>query len=498
MQEKHPIDERFRTILYEAEATPPEQVRSALAHRMGWYGTSHQGGTLPFLLLGVAGLALALVTWDPGSALAQEGHEDADGIALLVAEHEQADPSDTEAASGEVRTDGEVEVSAPDRGPSATATLATAAEPSISTGTSHPVAQESAAMYSPEQQTSSTLGEEGILSPSTPPVVALIRSDGPGLPLAYRGTTGALRLSDEPAQTQVKNGAAFDAEPFTASGEASDRYAIARMEPTLSLGEQEFEPGPIAGPSVDVYAPRNGDWWLALTLGGGRPSGGWTGADITTLNDAEQWRSGRFAGVGIGRSWRSGFGAGIGLQLDQLKSTLAHEEHTPGAAYSEVDTAWSSATYPGTGQTIYTWSIDTTQVVGPGSWQRTTAGNTYTALHVPITAWWHASLRRWSLGATAGLIARVPVQRSGSTLVRTDGESAWRMVDLSDPIANGRQAFQVQGVVGLSFGYLLTERLSLWAEPVYIAPLLSGAGATSLSLDRPSLQIRLQHVLRCH
>ncbi|HNU57476.1 MAG TPA: hypothetical protein PKN30_12875, partial [Flavobacteriales bacterium] len=35
MREKHPIDERFRA-LYEAEATPPSEVRESLAGRLDW------------------------------------------------------------------------------------------------------------------------------------------------------------------------------------------------------------------------------------------------------------------------------------------------------------------------------------------------------------------------------------------------------------------------------------------------------------------------------
>lgn len=245
------------------------------------------------------------------------------------------------------------------------------------------------------------------------------------------------------------------------------------------------------------YVLPDGEWWWSIGAGISRISATWNGAGADVLAPSEQWRNGRQLGLGVGRSWRNGFSVGLGLNVERIRSDFQHESHTPGSPYTTVDTMWTTLDYPGWSEAVSIWSIDSIAMVGPGSWERTSAQNHYTVLQVPITAWWHADVRRWSFGITAGAMVWAPVQRTGNTLTQEAGDGIWRMTPLDDDILGRRFRPQLHGAAGLSLGYQFSEHLRILAEPMYSIPLYVGAGSPSVALSCTSLQIRLQHALHC-
>lgn len=532
MQEKHPIDERFHALLHDAEAAPPERVHTALAGRMGWNARTAGASSLPFLMVGFLGVALALANWGHRGPQAQQasvvhaptgsGTATGDGPSAPVdkatapfslAERtdpvvapSQQEPNESQAPAYGAEVTGPTRSLAPRReaaprqpGHASAAPVAAATSPTPSgtrPSSTHIAAPKQGARpdgipdMADHAQASTAPGT--FAEPPTPPLYTVAPGDATPqgedtshnmnspIPKTATGTDTDVALPPTPPLNLV----------------AMEEAALERLSPIVRSGG--ITPAlPLAAAPSEAYVLPRGEWWWSIGAGVSRTSATWVGDGADVSARAEQWRGGHQLGVGVGRSWRNGLGVGVGLNMERLRSDFQHEAHTPGAAYAELDTAWTTLNYPGTGDPVSIWSIDSATVVGPGSWERTSGRNTYTVLHVPITAWWHTDVRRWSFGATAGVMGLVTVQREGHTLARNATDGTWKMTALTDPGTNDRFRPQLHGMAGLSIGYLLSEHLRILAEPMYATPLSVPPGAPSVSLSRTTFQIRLQHALHC-
>jgi hypothetical protein len=293
-----------------------------------------------------------------------------------------------------------------------------------------------------------------------------------------------------------RSGAA-DALPLGTAGSISPMrdamLTVGLLDPRWSMADPAT-PAPLGGAAQDAYVLPAGYWWVGPYAGYGTVQGEWKGPDAEALDRAEQWRSSWQAGLMAGRGWRNGFSVGGGVGIARVRSTFLHESAGPATEATAVDTVWQEATYPGN-TTVHTWFVDSTTTVTPGPVTRTDARNRYTVLQVPVSVWWHTTMRRWTFGAMAGGIGWFPLQREGTTLLNS-GADGTATASLGDGRVDRRFGMQLHGLAGVSLGYTLTEHLTLFAEPQLSVPLVGGDGRTAPALTRPTFQIRLQHELR--
>jgi hypothetical protein len=106
---------------------------------------------------------------------------------------------------------------------------------------------------------------------------------------------------------------------------------------------------------------------------------------------------------------------------------------------------------------------------------------------------WHGDLRRWRYGLLGGLVAYIPTQREGRTLVQDANDATMRVVDLADEILDRRFGPRMSAQFGLSLGYLLNEHLAVYAEPTFYAPIPTFTPTEAALMNGYSFQIRLQH-----
>lgn len=535
MREMHPIDERFKA-LYDAEATPPEEVRAAIGHRLGWNKSVGNGVSFPstfLLLVGVAGAALAWYHWSDTTTTRQE----------FAAVQEQQMPITAEpaASSSERATDqatftaeaGVVEqATLVPENQEGSITKSTEAENTAKSNTaSRPTAvsanTKNPALATPGHKQSTVSAGSGEQAGSGPVVQKKegstlaskkqgtdrggIASEGvePGSPEINDGqsrNTGTIadNSDDEKASNAVAKADDLDEPAFTVGHSGTEAWVgpavnINRLDTRFALIDTEASAKqPFTAQRVADYVVPHGNWWVSIYGGLSSVKGKWSGADAEALDRSEDWKSGWQAGALVGRTWRSGFGVGIGAGVARIHSTFSDERSSVSGEAADLDTAWTTSNYPGTEIVISTWSIDTTfaPIVGPQ--ERRSANNQYTAIQVPLSLWWHKDIRRWKVGATAGVMGWIPMKRQGLTLVRptTDAEPA--PTALSSPETEPRYGMQLHGNAGLSLGFMFCEQLTLLAEPMISAPLYRGNENTSLSLSRPTIQLRLQYDIHSH
>jgi hypothetical protein len=514
MQEKHPIDDLFRAALHDAEVSPPERVHTALADRMGWGTRTTGAGTPPFLLVGIVGVALALVSWyTSGTKAQQAGVVQLAGTTSPVQPSTAADHEDlagaTQAAFGNSTTSDHLDQGAF----SAKAEASTETPPALRTTTStvSSTASDRAPSSVPAEARTSAApvadGAHGARTDRTDESDGAAPSDSSPGSLAL-SSPPAVRTADHPVEGGTSQGTGTaGADLWSTDENIGQALASTPSEATFELSLQRLSPivrstdvktpQPLPANIPATYLLARGEWWWSMGIGLSRPHATWSGEGAETLARSEQWRRGQQLGLGVGRSWRNGFGVGLGVAIERLLSDFQHEEHRPGATYTEVDTTWLTLNYPDTNVPIAIWWIDSTTVMGPGSWERTNARNTYTVLQLPLTGWWHTDMRRWSFGVMAGAVCHIPMPREGHTLARNGSDGTWQVASLNDGSTRDRFRPQLHGHAGLSLGYLVSDHLRILVEPGYSTSLLPPRGVPSLSLSRTFLQIRLQHALHC-
>jgi len=539
MREKHPIDERFQRVLLNAEATPPEAVRTALAARMGWTNNA-QGGVLwkPLLIVAIGFLGAGTAAWLWSSS------ERADQVANLPSAKMEASADDTAqpidpfaAATVEPTTapstvqdidpakqDVAVEVRGMTDGRHTT-DRTTAAQRTGENGAVQGATKASPITKSTRARTSrtsshhpsdthrnavSSLGEpaadhdaEKDDANSAKNDQHISRSQATAEPFAANNTEPAISKG---SSGQLGNTGRNDPLPIlTSASLASNTSSDLGLNDiqAVRLNNQPILPitsvpvgSPNPGSTQPGYVLPAGVWWIGAYAGMGAVNGQWRGTDVADLQRSERWRSTTQAGIMVGREWRNGWGVSAGLGLARVRSTFEHERLGETESVTEIDTTWAEYTYPGSSFPLYTWSIDSVAATRIGAAQRVDARNLYTAVHVPVNLSWHTTVRRLRIGAFGGLAAWIPTQRKGLSLVRSAQDGFSTTLPLQDAQLDSRFSAQLHGHLGLSLGYSVTEHMCLFFEPNVATPLFSFDGASAPWLTRPVVQIRLQHEFR--
>lgn len=478
MREKHPIDERFNA-LYDAEVSPPDEVRDALAQHLGWDPGRATGSPWRSWLLVAAGAALAVT-----SALYlghQEGQAPTPSVAETHATIHGAAPgtpavavaptSGTEGASGQ-RTS----AAATTTGTGAADHAAT----STTRGTDKAPPKHDAAVPIPAQRL-----PQPRITPATTAQYAATTA----------GTTDTAHNTPSPEPTGQDILPAGTTHPAAPVAMATDLLTAedARWMQHIPLGDRTMPEGsPLHAPRPAPYVLPAAQWWLGAYAGAGKLTGEWRGPDSEAMNAAEGWRGSTQWGLLFGRRWRSGWSASIGAGLGLTRSTFAYDEQQ-WERFMDVDTNWTQTFYNNTLDVVYTWSIDSMAVERPGAVRSTHARNVYGALQIPLTAAWHGTMRRWHYGAFGGVTLWIPTQREGSTLYRQSPDAQLRVVGLRDAVTNMHFGPRLNAHAGLSLGFALTETFSVFAEPMMTMPASTFGKAGAPRMTGHFLQLRLQH-----
>lgn len=505
MRERHPIDDRFNKALFNAESEPPEDVRRALAGRLGWNAPPRMSTWKPLLfgLIAIVGVGVAAVHFgSPEEAVVAQrpGH-------LEIPADQKQNRISPEMEDVRGTRDGalteQASITPPDGSATTGATLNQANGPTGRTDASvimHGAFLERK-LGSPTQRpvtgVRGSSAERSRPTSSTPAKALSVRRDLLNMPGADRGpstdkasASGALfAVKHGDRRTEIGLGAAMTQDlPAAEATYLSLRTMV--FDPPFTQGEPRSSVRP-----VDYVLP-NGTWWAGPFMGVGTVSGQWRGADVAELQVAEQWHGTMQAGLLVGREWRNNWGVSGGMGIARVRSTLSAETAGMPQEVIEVDTAWLESNHIPTGQMVYTWVIDSLLTEIPGERIRSDARNLYTAVQIPVTIHWHTTLQRFRLGAFGGITAWIPTQRNGLTLLRAGGDGSPTPLPLQDERVDDRFRTQVHGQLGLSLGYTITGNLALFAEPMITTPLLSFNGRNTPWLTRPVFQIRLQHAFR--
>lgn len=484
MRERHLIDERFKT-LSEAEATPPREVRDALASKLGWDAPEQSAGGLLQWLIPTAGLALLLITavmvFPPKAEVASSGKVTNTRVGI---DHVRTSPSTTIAPSPQVRND---------------TGLATPFLAQIDPNTATTNDQVPSTASAPDRQGTRSQDRSASTSTTSSPVMpgsaegseSTRPGSGPG---RVRATSNEETFV-VPLMRDHNIVKPYARPPMPAHHATSTDVAPVWMDLhtiTMDRGSTSTLRHTATSPS---YVLPPSQWFVGLAIAYGQLKGAWPDKDGLGLNDAEQWRGSTVWGVNIGREWRSGWSirTGLGLALD--RSTLAVDRREV-ERFTEVDTSWTQSAYNNTSDLVYTWRIDTVAVERPGTTATFRSNNQYGALRIPLTVGWHTDLRRWRLGACAGVAAMIPSQRKGHTIYRPSSDADPILVDLTDDRVASRSTARVDMHLGLSLGFHITEHMTVLLEPRTIFPMTDLGRSETLSMRGQLLQLRLQHVLR--
>ena len=493
MREEHPIDERFKA-LYDAEAAPPGEVRNALAQQLGWDTGTIAGSTWRSWSMLLVGAALAVSS---ASYLLLPSSEE--GMNILTSPLQVADQveqpmpmdprgSNSSSDSPDEKRDSTVEQDLP-----------THAEVS-STGSTQEHRTTSAddkqyamngAVARPSKN--SPLSDGSHHERSSADIKVSART---AVTLPTAGITEQVRRGTSPSDGRSSG------DPDTYESPIGPGLGNATTElPNADAVDMDLLyfmlPGPTAGSPIPTHRPapyvlENAQWWMGLYAGLGKSSGTWRGVHADALNDAERWRGSLQWGAQVGRSWRNGWSISAGAGLELTQSTFTHEERAE-ALFTEVDTTWTATAYNNTEDLVYTWNIDTVTTTRPTETRRSSARNRYGAIQIPLTLAWHGDLHRWRYGLLGGIVAYIPTQREGRTLLQDANDATIRMVDLADELVDRRFGPRMSAQCGLSLGYLLNEHLVVYAEPTFYAPIPTFTPTEAALMKGYSLQIRLQH-----
>ncbi|MBL7939779.1 MAG: hypothetical protein JNL43_10500 [Flavobacteriales bacterium] len=515
MREKHPIDERFRQVLYNGEADPPEVVRAALGAHLNWTTAPRASrGWWPVVIVAVGLISTGAALWawqnDPRSSVVGGEHR--------IAEHAAEDigvPANEATAPGPSIAVTSTATREQETGPTAQTNNAAGDRQDAAMGagaqeirTGPDKTHRNNAMGDPANSSGpvGTNAEEGIALKSDKQERPETRMDGK----AQRNTTTT------PARPGDNDLAAATVAKVTASGHVplsgtpeppapitgSDRLAFAEDLRSIPIDPLRIAPEALVpsgtpvsrGPSPNYVLP-SGAWWVGASVSFGNVQGTWKGTDAAALQEAENWQSTMQGGLLVGHEWRSGWGFSTGLGIARVRSTFQYEDELEGSSVLEVDTTWMP-TMHSSGDILFSWQIDSLIEEVPGGVVRRDARNLYTAIQVPLLLHWHAEARRLRYGAFGGFNVWIPTQRKGLTLVNSLHDAPPTALALQDPQVDERFSSQVHGLAGISVGYTINEQLSAYVEPMISVPLISFDTDNTPWLTRPLLQFRVQYELR--
>lgn len=453
MLERHPIDDLFRSELRSVAQEPPAHLRgavlAAVRGRRRWALWRRRGILLAVLLVGFWTIRYEM---RPGTAAQESG----------LADRTNGHLGDTERSSASDNSRTEVLVS--EEGP-----LHDQLAPT--TDTSDPIPS-----GTPSRQPASTVGDranDGDLHNAASPSLTSTTIE-----LAQGSVPQG--LGDQRPETHIT----VTRDPNDATNRLSG-LACALSFPHLSRQ-------PIAAARPREYVLPNGQWWLAphvATLVGRRH---WEGSSTHlagVLNRAEQWTPSVAVGLMGGRVWRSGVGFGIGAELERGEQIFKHEE----AALVEEQTVVTNMVT--LGAVVYATTYDTlvTPVIRPMSAE---GADRRTIVRVPLEAFVHTQWRRWTFGPRLGVIGEYTSISSTSSLVQEEGSQLIRSRSLGAEEVRARYPFTVMASVGADIGFMIHERWTVLATPLYARSISgNGSAAVSAAPERAGVRFQLCHFL---
>lgn len=465
MQERHPIDERFRQLLAKAEADPPAAVWEQLAarqqrtRRAAWW----QWKSLA-LLLGGAALVGGAAWWALSEPVIEE--RDAVVVAAPTSTPNTAPIStnSTLAAPGAASTNhiAPASVSAPAQ--------ATSPEPtSITTKTNGHTKRTRAT----DDQRLSEGSRSASANTNSRPTSATHTAANTA------NTSGSSATRSTPASEQV----VVEARPVPASSNGVDAPMAPRVPVTAEAGVTNtfrsaglerlgtvLRTAPLEATlthrTAPLYRIPPGEWWLALHVGSTTSRSTWYGEDRAlsdALNAGEGWQQQFTWGGALGRQWRSGFGLSVGLMTDRSERGFRHVDRT---VYQDQSIETYFVTLNGQ---VFLSDVDT--IVTTTAVETVTQGvDRRSTVRIPLLAHWQQEWRRWSVGVRVGPTVELTQAEAGPGIVRRSADQLGGGM-LTASQRQERYPASVLGLTGLDLGWRLHEHWTLQAGYLALWPI---------------------------
>jgi hypothetical protein len=317
MNERHPIDERFRRALHDVEVTPPAAVWEGIVRERSKRRSGLLGWAFGLLLL-AGGTAAWLLIGSPGGV-----GDVADGSAAGRIKESLPTTTDPQDGSGagiaqvQARLAGEPNPTPDPMGPN---------EPG-------PKMSGTSAHTSAPARTKGANGPGTVVTPTvTDPAIA------------YRNTLSGTSTKGPGTHAVALGSTRISSATTVRSTEAYDRMVPRTVGMPLSpVNQDSLKVGPDRLPYVLPHA----DWWVALEVGRYRVDRTWYGNDLelaSALNGTELPHDTWSVGVLGGRSWRSGFSLSIGAAYEASEYTYSHLDSRTRVDSLVVIPTWSRST----------------------------------------------------------------------------------------------------------------------------------------------------------
>ncbi len=472
MKEQHPIDELFARMLRDGEAEPPPKawegiVKGRMARRMRRWGWLPMllllGGATGLVLLarhdgrGDQGITTQALAASPGngtlSSLASTGNP------ALRTDHPAMDSLNPALVPGHHAAD------KTSRGPD---NQITAAQPATGQGPQplrdHPAqVPENVDRGRPEIERSERASASDW---SQLPRSVAVAPDNAGKTI--QSTTSAMQVAGEGIRVPVPVGTRAEGEALRAFRLTLRGGYAAPPPPT---------PTPTHAPGIN-FAGRRHNLWIAALAGQYRETRHWVGGDgqlREALNGTEVPHSTYSAGLMGGVDLPGGWSLGAGVEYRVGRFDFRHADRFQvrrDSIISQVLT-FNSLVLATITDTITTFSSVNRSV---------SAINRYSTWRIPVELGWHKGLRRFRLGARAGLALELNAMHSGATLVR--GSEGTQSADVATTQVSCTSL--LAGSVAADVGFVLTEHLVAWVSPVHEFGLLSLLPSDDLPVALPN------------
>lgn len=463
MQERHPIDERFRQLLAKAEADPPAAVWEQLAarqqrtRRAAWW----QWKSLA-LLLGGAALVGGAAWW----ALSAPVTEERDAV---VAAAPTSTPTTAPVSATTTPAVPEADGSnstAPAR-VSAPAQATTPAPTPLNTATddltkrTHGTADQRLSEGSRSATTNSrptsatrtaanTTNTSGSSAPPTTPANEQVV-------VAARPVPASSNSVDAPLTPHV---------PVTAEAGATNTFRAAGLERLGTVLRTAPLEAALTHRTAPLYRVPPAEWWLALHVGSTTSRSTWYGEDRAlsdALNAGEGWQQQFTWGGALGRQWRSGFGLSLGLMTDRSERGFRHVDRT---VYEDQSIETYFVTLNGQ---VFLSDVDT--IVTTTAVETVTQGvDRRSTVRIPLLAHWQQEWRRWSVGVRVGPTVELTQAEAGPGIVRRSADQLGAG-NLTAGQRQERYPATVLGLTGLDLGWRLHEHWTLQAGYLALWPI---------------------------
>lgn len=460
MQEHHPIDELFRQALHGSGKLPPPHVRGAVLsavrsrHRRALWRKRSKVALL-VLLLGVLG------TWSILNTINQE--------AMMASDDAQRSEAPL---STEVRLSPEA---------SAESVHPKAIAPTKAGKLEKVIQAASQARSEPSDEANHTASGLGHI----PDGASRSVRDGVDLATGPTGNDGVAQIVPEGWQSLAFTNR-FETPPST----IGDATRIASLHSAPSTGP--VSGAPILALARSLPSLSHGDSWLAIHATAYGTKNHWSGTAtrlVDAMNESERSRTSVSLGLMAGRQWRSGFGIGAGAEVERSEQVFRHEETLVHEEESVVANMVTLNTI------VYSMSYDTltTRYVEPISAE---GMDVRTTVRVPLEAYWQGTVRRWLIGARAGLAGEFTHVRSGASLVQDANDGAIRSRSLEAGELASRYPARILGTAGVDIGFVIGERTTLLATPQYQHALGDGPrNSICATPERIGVRLQLLHTL---